>query len=38
MTSFCRKYLRAGLRDIPAFMAFMLMVLPWLRSKTSLVS
>ena len=32
------KYLPAVLRDIPAFIAHMLMVFPWLRSLTSLVS
>ena len=38
MTLSWRKYFAAVLRDIPAFIAHMLIVFPWLRSLTSLVS
>ena len=38
VTLFWRKYLRAVLRDMPDFIALMLMVFPWLRSMASLVS
>ena len=38
MTFSCRKCFAAVVRDMPAFIALMLIVFPWLRSLTSLVS